>query len=105
MIILSATNISKGYGTDTILKDVSFHINKGERVGIVGANGAGKSTLMRILCGRLPSDTGAVFVSAETSIGYLAQGDVFRSEKTVIEEVEGIFSDLAAMEKELLQLS
>ena len=55
MIILSANNITKEYGTDVILKDISFHIEKGDRVGIVGANGAGKTTLLNILAGSMKS--------------------------------------------------
>ena len=49
MIVLSAKDIGKTYGVDTIIENVSFHINQGDRVGIVGANGAGKSTLLKCL--------------------------------------------------------
>ena len=83
MIILSANNITKTYGVDPILTNVSFHINQGDRIGIVGANGAGKSTLLNILSGRLAYDSGDFFVSANTNIGYLRQSDNFESEKTV----------------------
>ena len=55
MIILSAKDLTKTYGVDVILENVSFHINEGDRVGIVGANGAGKTTLLNILSGRLPA--------------------------------------------------
>ena len=54
MIVLSAKDIGKTYGVDTIIENVSFHINQGDRVGIVGANGAGKTTLLNILTGELP---------------------------------------------------
>ena len=56
MIILSAKNLSKVYGTDVILEKVSFHINAGDRIGIVGKNGAGKSTLLNMLTGEMSCD-------------------------------------------------
>lgn len=105
MIILSANNITKTYGVDPILTDVSFHINQGDRIGIVGANGAGKTTLLNILSGRLSCDSGDFFVSANTNIGYLRQSDNFESEKTVYEEMLSIFTEVIDMEKEMERLS
>lgn len=105
MIILSASNISKVYGVDVILEKVSFHINEGERVGIIGDNGAGKSTLMKILAGVMPHDGGEIFIAANTKIGYLAQDSNFDSEGTLIEEVNAIFEPIAKMEKELAEVS
>jgi ATP-binding cassette subfamily F protein 3 len=105
MIILSANNLTKTYGVDPVLTEVSFHINQGDRIGIVGANGAGKTTLLNILSGRLSCDSGDFFVSANTNIGYLRQSDNFESEKTVYEEMLAIFSEVIEMEKELLKLS
>jgi len=105
MIILSATNITKSYGVDIILEDVSFHVNQGDRVGIVGNNGAGKTTLMNILSGQMPYDSGNVFISANTSIGYLKQSQNFDSDKTLMEEVTSIFDHIAKMEEEMAELS
>lgn len=105
MIVLSVSGVTKAYGTDVILKDISFHVNEGDRVGIIGGNGAGKTTLMNILAGRLSPDEGDVFVSGDTTVGYLAQRDEFNSEKTVIEEVEEIFRPLALMEQEMEELN
>ena len=85
MIILSAKNLSKVYGTDVILEKVSFHINAGDRIGIVGKNGAGKSTLLNMLTGEMSCDDGEFFVSQSTRIGYLKQRENFRSDRTVIE--------------------
>ena len=68
MIILSASGLGKTYGTDVILENISFHVNDGDRIGIVGVNGAGKTTLMNMLTGELTSDSGSFFKSgsAET---------------------------------------
>ena len=66
MIILSANNLRKEYGTDVILEDISFHINEGDRVGLIGVNGAGKTTLFKILTGELPHEGGEFYVSNQT---------------------------------------
>ena len=73
MIVVSAKDLTKAYGTDVILDKVSFHINKGDRVGIIGINGAGKTTLLKMLTGELPCESGEFFISSETKTGYLKQ--------------------------------
>ena len=105
MIVLSANNLSKSYGVDEIFANVSFHVNKGDRVGIVGINGAGKTTLLKILTGESQPSSGGFFVSSELNIGYLKQSDAFDSNNTVIEEVNSIFTKLYVMEKKLHDLS
>jgi ATP-binding cassette subfamily F protein 3 len=73
--MLTAHHISKSYNLDTILADVSFSINPGERAGLIGPNGSGKTTLLRILAGLEAPDSGLVArAPANLRIGYLAQG-------------------------------
>ena len=105
MIVLSANNLTKTYGTDVIIDKASFHLNAGDKVGIIGRNGAGKTTLLNMLTGELPCDEGEFFVSQNTRIGYLKQRDNFSSEGRVLEEIEGIFSGLRKLENEIAELS
>ena len=105
MIVLSATEITKAYGVDVILDRVSFHINEGDRVGIVGANGAGKTTLLNILTGRDSADSGDFYVSKDLSIGYLRQKDNFDEDSTLLEEVHRIYGHFEEMEEEIHRLS
>ena len=105
MIILSATGITKAYGVNSILTDISFHANQGDKIGIVGDNGAGKTTLLSILSGELPYDSGDFFVSQNTAMGILKQKDNFSSTKTVREEMLGIFSETIALEQRMAEFS
>ena len=78
--MLTAHHVSKSYGIQPILNDVSFTINHGERIGLIGANGSGKTTLLRVLAGLDAPDTGTVTRNPPNlRIGYLAQG--FEPEK------------------------
>ena len=82
--MLTAHHISKAYGIQTILEDISFSISNVERVGLIGPNGSGKTTLMRILAGLEQPDSGAI-VSRRPNlrVGYLAQGMDFDPEQTI----------------------
>lgn len=105
MIVISANNLTKEYdGSNLVLDKVSFAVNGGERIGIIGINGAGKTTLLRMLAGQLPHDGGDFFVSSDLKIGYLEQDGGFDSQRTVIEEVRKIFEHFPEMEKEMEQL-
>lgn len=105
MVILSASELNKAYGTEVILEDVSFHIERGDKVGIIGPNGAGKSTLLNILSGDIKPDSGTFFIAKDTTVGFLRQRDNFDESKTVIEEAYSVFGDLIRMEKEINDIS
>ena len=105
MIVISAKDLTKEYdGTNLILNKVSFSIQKGDRVGIIGINGAGKTTLLKILTRQLPYEEGDFFVPSDLKIGYLQQDAGFDSEKTVIEEVDAVFAHFPEMEEEMQRL-
>ncbi|MCI0478214.1 MAG: ATP-binding cassette domain-containing protein, partial [Anaerolineales bacterium] len=70
--MLQLSHVHKSYAAQTILGDVSFVVNAGQRVGLIGANGCGKTTLLRIIAGQEQPDRGVVSVRA--SVGYLPQG-------------------------------
>ncbi len=105
MIVLSATDITRTYGTDVILDHISFHVNEGDRVGIVGANGAGKTTLLDIIGGRKEPDEGRYFLSSDVTVGYLHQNDTFQDDCTLREEVHRIYHDFEEAEKEINALT
>ena len=93
-MILACQNISKAFGTDEILKNVSFHIEEHEKAAIVGINGAGKSTLLKIIMQTLTPDTGETTLAKNTSIGYLAQYQDVSGEHTILEEVLSAKADI-----------
>lgn len=104
MIVLSCKNISKSYGIEEILKDITLSINEGDRVGIIGANGEGKSTLFKILTKQLSFDDGEIFIDKNKTIGYLAQHLNLDSENTIFNEMLTVFSDLVGLENKLQTL-
>lgn len=104
MVVMSGKNINKTYGTDIVLEDVSFSVERGDRIGIVGPNGAGKTTLMDIIAGDLESTSGEVYIRNDCSIGYLKQKNHFFDGGTVIDEAQKTFSHFFKMEKELSSL-
>ena len=63
MIMLSCNNVSKSFGVETILEDISFSVNEGDKIGIVGVNGTGKTTLFKVITGIFPHDKGDIFTS------------------------------------------
>lgn len=87
MILLSAQNISKTYMERKVLDNVSFFLNEGDKVGIIGINGTGKSTLLRILAGAAEPDSGNVIRTNGVRISYLPQIPEFEERGSVLEQV------------------
>ncbi|ADD68464.1 ABC transporter related protein [Denitrovibrio acetiphilus DSM 12809] len=91
--MISIENMSKAYGARELLKNISFRINKGEKVGLVGRNGHGKTTLMRILTGEEEQDEGLMNVPKNYQIGYLKQQLDFRMDNALDEAALGLPED------------
>ncbi len=87
MILLSAQNISKTYMERKVLDNVSFFLNEGDKVGIIGINGTGKSTLLKILAGAIEADSGNIIRTNGIRISYLPQIPEFEEHGSVLEQV------------------
>ena len=105
MAILTVNNITQSFGEETVLRGVTFELQKGERVGLVGVNGSGKTTLFKVLTGEYTPDTGSVVFGKDTVLGYMEQHVCRDLEKTAFDEVMTVFSPLLQMERELEEVS
>ncbi len=119
MISISTSNLAYRIGIREILAGVTFSLEEGDRLGVVGVNGSGKSTLLRLLCGEYTPDEGNVYLAKDKTIGMLHQDDAFnildltvREEEkayspvdhTVLGQMYAIFPDLCLAEIRLAQL-
>jgi ATP-binding cassette subfamily F protein 3 len=103
--MLHLKNLSKDFAGTPLFTDISWHLKKGERVGLVGENGAGKSTLMRIIAGQVEYTSGELQFARGATVGYLPQDGIVAKGKPLFQEVLGALSDLQAMERELKTLT
>jgi ATP-binding cassette subfamily F protein 3 len=99
--MISANKISVYFGGQELFDDVSFMVNKGDRIGLVGKNGAGKSTLLRILSGEQKANEGSISTPNESTIGYLRQDLEFEEGRTVQEEAEQAFQEIKKLEQQI----
>ena len=96
MIILNVNKIQKNYGFGDVLKDISFSLNEGEKVAIVGDNGCGKSTLLKIIAGIENYKFGSVTVKKDSVVEYLEQGDKADNTKGIcIDILNSAFENLS----------
>lgn len=92
-MLISAENVYFGFNGGSLLENVCFSLNEGERVGLIGGNGEGKTTLIRLILSELEPESGALFRKNGIRIGYLAQNGGYDSANTVFEEMREIFSE------------
>ena len=103
-MILSCSHISKAFGTDMILNDISFHIEDYEKAAVVGINGAGKSTLLKIIVGELAADQGEVVLAKGKTLGYLAQHQDLTSHRSIYDELLEVKRPVIDMEERIRSL-
>lgn len=103
--MISVEGLTVEFGGFTLFDDVSFVVNKKDRIALVGKNGAGKSTMLKIFAGLQSPTTGTVSVPKETTIGYLPQQMQLADTRTVREEAEQAFGYIREMEKEIERLN
>ncbi len=101
MIILSVQDIVKSFGIDEILKGITFSLQNGEKMGLVGVNGSGKTTLMKIIAGESNADSGQVHKNKDLKIGYLAQTDDIDENLSIYEAMIQLFEETIAKEKRI----
>ncbi|MGO4541529.1 ABC-F family ATP-binding cassette domain-containing protein [Paenibacillus sp. 2TAB19] len=103
-MLLQVSNITKSYGVDVVLSNISMQVLERERIGLVGVNGAGKSTLLKIIAGEITADSGDIHKAKETRIGYLAQNSGLNTDRTIEAEMRAVFAHLLEAEQELRDL-
>ena len=98
-MLISADNLNFGFNGGSLLENITFSLNEGERVGLIGGNGEGKTTLIRLILAELDADSGTLFRKNGIRIGYLAQNGGYDSANTVFEEMREIFlEDIRAID-------
>ena len=98
-------NLTFEFGARAILKDVTWHIQPGEHIGLIGYNGTGKSTLLKLLAGEYSPSGGTVERSRSTSIGYLHQDLLsFDTSDSILKVAMGAFDKVLTLERELEEL-
>lgn len=99
--MISLNNITVTFSGKDLFKDISFQINKENKVGLVGKNGTGKSTLLKIITGELKDFSGSLSIPKQTTIGYLPQYLIYNDGKTIFEEAFRAFDEYKAQLKKL----
>lgn len=103
-MILSCQNICKTFVDQKVLDHVSFHVNEGDRLAIIGLNGAGKSTLLKIIMNEISYDEGSITTKKDATIGYLSQHQDHNFENTIFEELLTVKKEIIEMDQRLRAL-
>lgn len=103
--MISIQNLHVEFSSKPLLDDISFVINKKDKIALVGKNGAGKSTMLKIIAGIQQPTGGTVAMPSETTVGYLPQQMRIADETTVLAEVSKAFDHVRALEQELDRLN
>ncbi len=103
-MLISANQLHFGFNGEPLLENISFSLNEGERVGLIGGNGEGKTTLLRLITGELSPEKGELFKKNGVCIGYLAQNGGYDSDNTVYEEMQSIFAEDIRLLNELREI-
>jgi len=105
MALFNVRSLSKDFGIKEILRDASFSLEEGDKVGLIGTNGSGKSTLLKILAGLEPADSGEIWRNPGAKIVYLPQQPVVDENRTVLEQVFADCGEQMALVREYEDLS
>ena len=105
MAVVSIQNLKVEFGGRLLFENVSFDVNEGDFVGLIGANGTGKTTLFKVITGEIEPSEGGAFVSKHTKTGYLEQHACHGSVRTVYDEALSVFSNLMETENELERIA
>ncbi len=103
--MLNIHNLSVSFQGEYLFEEITFRLNGGDRVGLVGKNGAGKSTMLRIISGEQPYDTGSIAIEKEISIGFLKQDIDFVEGRTVLQESYEAFKEIKELEGKLDEIN
>jgi ATP-binding cassette subfamily F protein 3 len=99
--MLTLSNLSKSFGDRVLFEDASLQVNRGDRLGLVGANGAGKSTLFSLILGEDTPDEGAVSLERRATLGFLPQETAPVGDETVLEVATAISPEVVELKKRL----
>ena len=103
--MLNIHNLSVSFGGTFLFEEVTFRLNAGDRVGLVGKNGAGKSTMLKLLSKEVEPDTGVIASDKEVRIGFLKQDIDFVQGRTVLEEAYEAFEEIRILERNINEIN